>query len=59
MIRVNTVCHSTKYFKKQLHKKQTYAKEVWNKGSKILGHLLYNGIGSSFVSEDGKMKYQN
>ena len=30
LIRVYTVCHSTKHFKKQLHKKKG-KKKVWNK----------------------------
>ena len=39
LIRVCTVCQSTKYFKKQLHKKQKLGKKVWNEVFKILGHL--------------------
>ena len=30
VIRVSTVCHSTKYLKKQLHKNKIFAKKVWN-----------------------------
>ena len=37
LIRVYTICHSTKYFKKQLHKSKTLAKILL----KSLGHLLY------------------
>ena len=38
LVRVYTVCHSTKYFKKQLHKKQDLGKKIWNKVLEILGH---------------------
>ena len=43
LIRVYTVCHSTKYFTKQMHKKQNLVKKIWNKVFKILGHLPYPG----------------
>ena len=36
-----TVCHSVKYFKNQVHKKQTQAKTVWNKVFKILDIYLH------------------
>ena len=42
LIRVYTVCHSTKYFVKQLNKKQNLGKKVLNKAFKISGHLLYS-----------------
>ena len=32
-------CHFTKYFKKQLHKKQNLSQKVWNQVFKIFGHL--------------------
>ena len=39
LIRVYTVCHSTRYFKKQLYKKQTLGqKSILNKVLEILGH---------------------
>ena len=38
LIRVFTVCHSTKYCKKLMHKKQNLGQKVWNKEFKILGH---------------------
>ena len=42
LIRVYTDCHSTKYFKKQLHKKQNLGKKSMEKKKfKILGHLPY------------------
>ena len=42
LIRVYTVCHLTKYFKKQLHKKQNLSqKNVQNKEFKILVQLPY------------------
>ena len=41
LIRVYNVCQSIKYFRKQLHKKQTLDKNVWNKVFEILGHLSY------------------
>ena len=41
LIRVYTVCHSSKYSKKQLYKKQNLNQKVWNKVLEILGHLLY------------------
>ena len=41
LIRVYTVCHSTKYSKKQLYKKQKLFQKVWNKVFEILGHLPY------------------
>ena len=44
-IRVLSVCLSSEYFKKQLHKKQTSShREVQNKVFEILGHLLYSGL---------------
>ena len=42
LLNVYTVCHSTKYFQKQLHKKQNLGQKVWKKVFKILGHLLYH-----------------
>ena len=36
LIRVYTVCNSTKYFKKHLDKKPTLGKKVWNKCSNFL-----------------------
>ena len=39
LIRVYTVCHLAKYFKKQLHKKQKLSKKVWNEVFEILGKL--------------------
>ena len=41
LIRVYTVCHSTKYFKKQLHKSKNLTKKVWNKVFEISGYFLY------------------
>ena len=42
-IRVYIVCYSTKYFKKQLHKKQNLGQNRWNKVFEMLGHLpLHN-----------------
>ena len=35
----HSVCHSSKYLKKQLHKKQNSGKKVWIKVFKIFGHL--------------------
>ena len=40
-------CHSTKHFYIQLHEKQNYAKKVWKKVFKILGHLPYGKSNSS------------
>ena len=40
--RVYTVCHSTKYFKNQLHKKANLDQKVCNKVFEILGHLLFS-----------------
>ena len=40
MIRVYTICHSTKYFKEQLRKKQNLGKKIQNQVFEILGHLL-------------------
>ena len=40
LIRVYTVCHYTKYFKKLMHKKPNFDKKVWNKVFKILGHSV-------------------
>ena len=39
LIRVFTVGHSTKHFKRQMHKKQNLAKKVRNNVFEILGHL--------------------
>ena len=41
MIKVYTVCLSTKYFKQLVYKKVILAKIVWNKVFEILGQLLY------------------
>ena len=41
LIRVYTVCHFTKYFKKLLHKRKDLTKKVSNKVLESLGHLLY------------------
>ena len=38
------VCHSTKYFKKQLHKEQNLDQIVWNKVFEILGNLPYHNF---------------
>ena len=42
LIRVYIVCHSTQYFKKQLHKKLYLGQKVWNEVLEILGQLLYS-----------------
>ena len=47
LIRVYTVCNSTKYFEKQLHKKQNLGQKIWNKAFEISGHLPYLSINNS------------
>ena len=44
LIRVYTVCHSTEYFMRQLHKMQNLGQNICNKVLEILGHLPYNKI---------------
>ena len=44
LIRVYPVCHSTKNFKKQLHKKKNEAKKVRNKVFEILENFQYTEI---------------
>ena len=39
LIRVYTVCRSTKDCKKQLHKKQNPYPKIWTKVFEMLGHL--------------------
>ena len=41
LILVHTVCHSTMYFVKQMHRKIEIRTKVWNKVVRTLGHLLY------------------
>ena len=60
-MKVDTVCHSTIYFVKQMHKKRNLGKKVWHEAFKILGQCLFvcvevlrpsqpNGVMSSAVS---------
>ena len=44
LIRVYTVCHSTKYLKKHLHKKENFGKKkVWNKEFKTIAFTVNTG----------------
>ena len=51
LIRVYTICDSSssKYFKKQLHKKQNLGKKIWKKVFKISGHSYCIYIYISFI----------
>ena len=41
LIKVYTVCHFTKYFKKELHKKQNLGQKGIEYNVRNLGHLPY------------------
>ena len=47
--RVYIVCHSTRYFDKQLHRKQNLGKKVCNIELETLGHLPY-----TYMTRQGK-----
>ena len=53
LIRVYTVCHSTKYFKKKLQ----YGIKVWNKVFELIRHLPYTDTG--ITGFDSKFNFLN